>query len=84
MTTQFRAIETFGTVDEKRHLRLDDPSIDLKPGKVRVIILMPEEGEADELEWLRAASRSPAFEFLADPREDIYSIEDGKPFHDEG
>ncbi|MBW4602186.1 MAG: type II toxin-antitoxin system prevent-host-death family antitoxin [Calothrix sp. FI2-JRJ7] len=36
----------------------------------------------EELEWLKAALRNPAFDFLRDPEEDIYTLADGKPFHD--
>lgn len=38
--------------------------------------------EQEEYEWLKAAARSPAFDFLKDPQEDIYTLADGKPFHD--
>ncbi len=31
-----------------------------------------------EQEWLHAAAGNPAFEFLADPDEDVYSLADGK------
>jgi hypothetical protein len=37
----------------------------------------------DETEWLQAATRNPVFEDLAVPEEDIYSLADGKPYHDE-
>jgi uncharacterized protein (DUF433 family) len=40
--------------------------------------------EIPETEWLAAASSSGAFDFLTDPREDVYSVEDGRPFVDEG
>ncbi|RKY02441.1 hypothetical protein DRP77_07950 [Candidatus Poribacteria bacterium] len=33
-------------------------------------------------EWYRAAAANPAFEFLKDPEEDIYSSDDGRPFRD--
>lgn len=36
--------------------------------------------EWTEDEWLFAAVDNPAFNFLADSAEDIYSIRDGKPF----
>jgi hypothetical protein len=40
--------------------------------------------EDDELEsnsnWLKAASANPAFQFLSDPQEDIYTSLNGKPF----
>ena len=39
--------------------------------------------EPGEDEWLRAASSNEAFEFLADPAEDIYKITDGEPFRDD-
>lgn len=38
----------------------------------------------DEREWLHAAASNPAFDFLKDPEEDIYTLADGKPFHDQG
>ena len=34
--------------------------------------------------WAKAAAASPAFDFLKDAAEDIYTFADGKPFHDEG
>ncbi len=37
----------------------------------------------DESEWLQAAARNPAFDFLNDPEEDIYSLADGDPFRNE-
>jgi hypothetical protein len=47
---------------------------------VRVIVLYETDNESDEREWLRAAARNPAFASLADPEEDIYSLDDGEPF----
>lgn len=37
------------------------------------------EDEWTEDEWLYAAAHNPAFDFLADSREDIYSVDNGKP-----
>jgi len=51
---------------------------------VRVIILYPETEDIDETEWLYAASKNPAFDFLREPGEDIYTANDGKPFDDQG
>ena len=34
----------------------------------------------NEEEWLQAAARNSAFDFLADPEEDIYTLDDGIPF----
>jgi hypothetical protein len=37
----------------------------------------------DEATWLYAVSRNPAFASLHDASEDIYTIQDGKPFDSE-
>ena len=48
-----------------------------------MIILYPEEEVLTEEQlWLQAVSRNPAFAFLKDKEEDIYSLSDGKPLHD--
>jgi hypothetical protein len=77
------ALEMTGTIDEHQQLRLDGELPFLGPARVRVIVLYPSSDEWDESEWLRAAAYNPAFDFLKDSEEDIYSLDDGKPFHDE-
>ena len=79
-----KAIEMKGTIDHKRQLLLDEQIPVVGPTRVRVIILIPEETDIDEMEWLRAAATNPTFEFLKEPEEDIYTLEDGRPFHDKG
>jgi len=92
MATTEKAIETTGAVADDRRLLLDEP-VPIRVGtKVRVLILVPEkkvESAVDQLdeeekEWLRTAAANPAFDFLKDPEEDIYTLEDGRPFHDAG
>lgn len=39
--------------------------------------------DLDEAEWLRAAATNPAFDFLREPEEDLYTPADGKPFDPE-
>jgi hypothetical protein len=80
MEGTLRAIEIGGTIDEKHQLHLDRPIPIDGPSRVRVIILVPESAEIDEQEWLQAAAHNPAFDFLNEPAEDIYSFTDGKPF----
>ncbi|MDO8692286.1 MAG: hypothetical protein Q7R39_20125 [Dehalococcoidia bacterium] len=77
-----RAIEITGTVDEDHHLHVEAPLPIPGPVQVRVIVLFPAEEDMGESEWLRAAARNPAFDFLKEPEEDIYSLADGIPFHD--
>ena len=78
-----KAIEATGTIDAERRLVLDEPLSVVGPKRVRVIILLPEDTEVDEKEWLRAASTNPAFDFLKEPEEDIYTLEDGRPYYDQ-
>jgi hypothetical protein len=83
MEVTMTAIEMTGTVDEHRQLQLDGLLPISGPMRVRIIVLYPLSDEWDETEWLQAASRNPAFAFLSDPEEDVYSLADGKPFHDQ-
>jgi hypothetical protein len=78
-----RAIETTGTVDERRQLHLDEPLPITASGKVRIIVLISEE-DAEDREWLRSAAANPAFGFLNEPEEDVYAPNDGRPFGDQG
>jgi hypothetical protein len=79
-----RAIETTAQIDSRRSLRLDDELPAESAGPVRVIILFPEPDDPSESAWLSALGRNPAYSDLADPAEDIYTLEDGKPFVDAG
>jgi hypothetical protein len=85
-----RTIKTTAKVDDSRSLRLDADLPSDAPGSVRVIVLIPDADLAEaadeptEHEWLRLLMAGGAFDDLANPREDIYSIEDGEPFVDEG
>ena len=84
MQTATKAIETTGTIDAQHHLVLDGVLPITGPTRVRVIILVPEDSDINETEWLQAAAANPAFYFLKDPEEDIYTLSDGRPFYDEG
>jgi hypothetical protein len=83
MEVTTRAIETMGIIDAQRRLVLDELLPVVGPTKVRVIILLSEETDIDEMEWLRAAAANPAFDFLKEPEEDIYTLADGRPFDDQ-
>jgi hypothetical protein len=83
MSTGFRAVELEGAIDEQHRLHVEESLPDAPPGRVRVLVLIPETDEPSEAEWLRAMATNPAFDFLNDPAEDMYSLADGKPFHDQ-
>jgi hypothetical protein len=71
-----KAIELIGEVDDKHRLQAQLPE-NTPPGPVRVIVLIPEEDEAG-LAWMQGIAREWRPE-LSDPREDIYTLEDGMP-----
>lgn len=75
-----QAIETTGRVDEQGRLHLDQPLVAPHHGRVRVIVLFAPDAEVDERAWLQAATCNPAFDFLKDPEEDLYTADEGQPF----
>lgn len=83
MEVPMTAIEMTGIVDENRQLKLDGSLPFSGPRRVRVLVLSTIDDDLDEKTWLKAAAKNPAFDFLAEPEEDIYSLEDGDPFHDD-
>ena len=76
-----KAIEVVGTIEEDRRVRLDEPLPAGVVGRVRLIILVGEDEPSDQ-EWLHAAIRGGAFDFLNAPEEDRYTLRDGRPFDD--
>ncbi|MFH0765745.1 MAG: hypothetical protein V2A61_04925 [Calditrichota bacterium] len=76
MPTQ--ALESTGVV-KRRTITLDEELPIEDDRRVRVILLLDHERD-EEQEWLKALASNPAFNFLNDPREDIYTLEDGKPY----
>ena len=76
-------IETTGTINENQQIVLDEELPSNAPSRVRVIVLFDEDDEIGEKEWIRTASGNEVFDFLNDHEEDIYTLEDGKPVHNE-
>ena len=78
-----KAIELNTKTDKSGHLKINY-ALDKKERNVRVIILVDEKNNEDfeEKLWLDSVSSNPAFDFLKDPDEDIYSLNDGRPFND--
>jgi hypothetical protein len=83
METTLTAIELTGTVNKYHQLKLDGTLPISGPKRVRVIVMYSPDDEWNEKEWLQAAINNPAFNFLNDPKEDIYTLTDGKSYHEE-
>ena len=71
-----KAIELTGDIDEQHRLHANVPK-ELQAGQVRLIVLLPEEDESGAL-WAIGIARQWSTE-LNDPREDIYTLQDGQP-----
>lgn len=71
-----RAIELVGIIDAGHRLNADVPE-ELPAGQVRIILLVPEQDDADA-DWASGIVWEWAADF-EDPREDLYTVEDGQP-----
>lgn len=71
-----KAIELVADIDEQHRLHARVPT-EIPAGRVRVIVFLPGEDEAGGL-WADGVASEWSAE-LSDPREDIYTIEDGQP-----
>jgi hypothetical protein len=78
-----KAIEINSKTDKTGHLKIDY-KLDKSESNVRVLILVDDDtSEIDEEKlWVNSISKNPAFDFLSDSDEDIYSLKDGVPFND--
>lgn len=77
-------IELYATVDQNGRLTTDTPVPALLNQRVKILIFPLISEEISETEWLKSISSNPAFAFLHEPSENIYSANDGKPFDDKG
>lgn len=68
-----KAIEVAGNIDPQRRLSADVPN-GLPPGPVRILVAPPGEDDA----WLQGIASEWSND-LADPRQDLYTLEDGHP-----
>ena len=52
--------------------------------KVKILIMVDDNKKASDEDalWMQSIASNPAFDFLNDPAEDIYSITDGEPIDD--
>lgn len=71
-----KAIELLGNIDEQHLLRAQVPE-GLPAGPVRLIVLLPEQDDAG-LSWAQGVAREWSEE-LGDARQDIYTLDDGRP-----
>lgn len=74
-----KPIELIGKIDEQHRLHVDLP-LDVQPGPVKIIV-QPITEVDEESDWRVLINHSWAKDW-SDPREDIYTLEDGKPSHE--
>ena len=84
-----RAIEVTGSVNEDGFIALDQPIVITKPRRFRGILLLPDTDITEEWSPMAMVYDRPEVidaslrEYLDDPEEDIYTLEDGEPIEDE-
>jgi hypothetical protein len=71
-----QAIELTGDIDEQHRLQARVPE-GLPAGPVRLIVLLPDE-DGSGFAWAEGVAKEWAAEGL-DPRQDIYTLDDGQP-----
>jgi hypothetical protein len=71
-----RAVSIVGEIDDDHHIRAEAPR-DLPPGRVHLIVVLPDEDEAGAF-WPWDVARAWSDE-LGDARQDIYTLTDGQP-----
>lgn len=78
-----KAIEIKSKTDKTGLLKINY-KLNKSESNVRVLILLEDDNVENDEEaiWMNSISNNPAFDFLEDSAEDIYSINDGEPFND--
>lgn len=78
-----KAIEITTKTDKTGHLKINY-RMNKRESEVRIIILVDEKNDDldEEKLWNSAITSNPAFDFLKDSNENIYSLTDGEPFND--
>jgi hypothetical protein len=71
-----KAIEIVGDIDDQHRLQAQVPD-ELPAGPVRLIVLLPDEDIAGTA-WSKGIAKDWQGD-LRDPRQDIYTLEDGHP-----
>jgi len=78
-----KAIEINSKTDKTGLLKINY-KLNRTNSNVRVLILLDDDylEKDEESIWMSSISNNPAFDFLKDSAEDIYSLKDGEPFND--
>jgi hypothetical protein len=75
-----KAIEIKTSTNKEGRLSLDF-QLNQPDKKVRLLILLENDEETQEEAWLKAVSSNPAFDFLKEADEDIYTVNDGEAWY---
>lgn len=70
-----KPVELIGHVDEQHKLHIELPP-EMQPGPVKIIVQSATEGDEED-DWRALINHSWAKDW-SDPRDDIYTLEDGK------
>ncbi len=77
-----RTVEIESVTDSTGSLHLDY-ALGSPDSRVKIFVLLDDKNDMDdEKNWLSSISNNPAFDFLSDQEEDIYTSDDGEPCFD--
>jgi len=77
-----KTIEINSRTDQLGHLKIDYP-VNKSNKKVRVLIFLDDDvSDYEEELWMKSISNNPAFEYLNNSSEDVYTLNDGEPLDD--
>jgi len=66
--------------DDGKTIILEQPVKGIPAGRVHLVLIQDDEEISDQ-EWVSSLSKSNLYDDLKHPDEDIYSINDGKPYY---
>ncbi|MBZ0243732.1 MAG: hypothetical protein K8F24_10990 [Bacteroidales bacterium] len=77
-----KAIEIHSKTDKAAYLRIKY-KLNRFNRKARILILLEDDSSEKDEEaiWINSISNNPAFDFLKDISEDVYSLKDEEPFN---
>jgi len=81
MAISLSITEVAGQIDARGRLSVDETLPVEGPLPVRVwVLLQPNADEFDDRAWLSTLAQNPVFADLNNPAEELYTLDDGKPF----
>lgn len=80
MSAQRKIFEATGIISNQKEIKLDLPLPLSTNSRIKISVSL-EAKQSEELELLKEATLNPAFKDIFEDSEDIYTLNDGRPFN---